>query len=127
MTMAEPDFTHNPTNVHPERVSSADFRHASDRKDPNAIPDAQPDAEEGERMMRSLEEALEKERTRLMAANSMLGCIQTALDPEAIEVSPPVYFPEVLELAREMINRSVIQLEYDQIRRVLYSPKRRPN
>jgi len=78
-------------------------------------------------MMRLLEEALDKERTRLMAANSMLGCIQTALDPEAIEVSPPVYFPEVLELAREMINRSVIQLEYEQIRRELYSSKRRPN
>jgi hypothetical protein len=110
MTMDQTDFTHNTNDVHHERVSTAEFRR-----------------EEGERMMRVLEEALEKERTRLMAANSMLGCIQTALDPEAIEVSPPVYFPEVLELAREMINRSVIQLEYEQIRRELYSSKRRPN
>lgn len=125
--MAKPDFTHNPTDVHPDHVSSADFHHPSDRKAPNAIPDVQPDAEECECMMRSLEEALENERTRLMTANSMLGCIQTALDPEAIEVSPPVYFPEVLDLARDMINRSIIQLEYDQIRRALYSPNRRPN
>ena len=43
-----------------------------------------------------LEEALEEERTQLMLANSMLGCLQVALDPEAITVTPPVYFPEVL-------------------------------
>ena len=121
--MDKTDFTHNANDVHHERVSSAEFRRASERKDPDALPDG----EEGDRMMRVLEEALEKERTRLMAANSMLGCIQTALDPEAIEVSPPVYFPEVLELAREMIIRSVIQLGYEQIRRGLYSSMRRPN
>jgi hypothetical protein len=123
MTMDQTDFTHNTNDVHQERVSTAEFRRPSERKDPDAVPDG----EEGERMMRVLEEALEKERTRLMAANSMLGCIQTALDPEAIEVSPPVYFPEVLELAREMINRSIIQLEYEQVHRLLYSSKRRPN
>jgi hypothetical protein len=67
-----------------------------------------------------IEEALEEERTRLMLANSMLGCVQIALDPEAINVTPAVYFPEVLELARQLINTSVRRLEYEEIRRLLH-------
>ena len=67
-----------------------------------------------------IEEALEEERTRLMLANSMLGCVQIALDPEAINVTPAVYFPEVLELARQLINTSVRHLEYEEIRRLLH-------
>ena len=56
-----------------------------------------------------------------MQANSMLGCLQIALDPEAISVWPAVYFPEVLEVARQLINTSVRQLEYEEIRRLLHS------
>jgi hypothetical protein len=41
---------------------------------------------------------------------------QIALDPEAINVAPAVYFPEVLELARQLINTSVRRLEYEEIR-----------
>jgi hypothetical protein len=54
-----------------------------------------------------------------MLANSMLGCLQIALDPEAITVSPAVYFPEVLELARQSINESVKHLERGEFRRLL--------
>jgi hypothetical protein len=72
-----------------------------------------------------IEEALEEERTRLMLANSMLGCVQIALDPEAISVAPAVYFPEVLELARQLTNTSVRRLEYAEIRRLLHSPSRK--
>lgn len=57
---------------------------------------------------------------RLMLANSMLGCMQIALDPEAISVTSPVYFPEVLELARQLINTSVRRLEHEEIRRLLH-------
>ena len=39
---------------------------------------------------------------------------------EAIRVTPTVYFPEVLELARQLINTSVRQLEYEEIRRLLH-------
>ena len=60
-----------------------------------------------------------------MLANSMLGCLQIALDPEAITVTPPVYFPEVLERARQFINKSVRRLEYDEIRRLMHSPTHR--
>ena len=51
----------------------------------------------------------------------MLGCVQVALDPEAISVAPPVYFPEVLDLARQLINTSVGRLEYEEIRRLLHT------
>jgi hypothetical protein len=71
-----------------------------------------------------LEEALEEERTRLMLANSVLGCLQTALDPEAVTVTPPAYFPEVLELARQFINKSVRHLEYEEIRRLMHCSTR---
>jgi hypothetical protein len=104
MTMADTKFTTNP------RVSTADFLHASER----AHADTKPEGEEERDPLAVIEEALENERARLMLANSMLGCVQIALDPEAISVAPPVYFPEVLELARQLINTSVRQLEYEE-------------
>jgi hypothetical protein len=109
--MADTKFTTNP------RVSTADFLHASER----ARADVKSDAREARDLLSVIEEALEEERTRLMLANSMLGCVQVALDPEAISVAPAVYFPEVLELARQLINTSVQRLEYEQIRRLLHS------
>jgi hypothetical protein len=111
MTMADAEFTTNP------RVSPADFLHASAR----ARTDGKSYGEEARDLVSVLEEALEEERTRLMLANSMLGCVQIALDPEAINVAPAVYFPEVLELARQLINTSVQRLEYEEIRRLLRS------
>jgi hypothetical protein len=110
MTMADADSTTN------ARASTADFLHASDR----AYTNAKPDAKEERDLLSAMKEALEGERTRLMLANSMLGCVQIALDPEAINVTPPVYFPEVLELARQLINTSVRRLEYEEIRRLLH-------
>jgi hypothetical protein len=91
--------------------------HASER----ARADVKSDAREARDLLSVIEEALEEERTRLMLANSMLGCVQIALDPEAIGVAPAVYFPEVLELARELINTSVRWLEYEELRRLLHS------
>jgi hypothetical protein len=110
MTMADGEFTTNP------HVSSADFLHASER----AHADAKPDGKEQRDLLSVIEGALEEERARLMLANSILGCVHTALDPEAISVVPPVYFPEVLELARHLINTSVGRLEYEEIRRRLH-------
>ena len=109
--MADAEFTTNP------RVSNADFRHASER----ARADGKSDGKEARDLVSVIEEALEEERARLMQANSLLGCVQVALDPEAISVVPPVYFPEVLELARQLINTSVRRLEYEEIRRLLHS------
>jgi hypothetical protein len=111
MTMADAEFTTN------QRVSNADFLHASER----VRADVKSDGNDARDLVSVLEEALEEERTRLMLANSMLGCVQIALDPEAISVAPAVHFPEVLELARQLINTSVRRLEYEEIRRLLYS------
>jgi hypothetical protein len=115
--MADSEFTTNP------RVSTADFLHASER----ARPDVKSDAREARDLLSMIEEALEEERTLLMLANSMLGCVQISLDPEAISISPAVYFPEVLELARQLINTSVRRLEYEEIRRLLHSSTGCPN
>jgi hypothetical protein len=46
---------------------------------------------------------------------------QIALDLEAIRVTPEPYFPEILDLARKFINKSVRRLEYEEIRRLLQS------
>ena len=101
--MANVDFTTSPHNARPQYTSSVD-----------------PNREEGVWLISPLEKALEEERERLMLANSMLGCIQIALDPEAITVTPVVYYPEVLDLARQFINRSVRRLEYEEIHRLLH-------
>jgi hypothetical protein len=71
MTMADAEFTTN------TRVSSADCLHASAR----ACSDGKSDGEEERDLVSVIEGALEEERTRLMLANSMLGCVQIALDP----------------------------------------------
>ena len=108
--MADAEFTTN------SRVFTAEFLHASER----AHDDVKSDGREARDLVSVIEEALEEERARLMQANSLLGCVQVALDPEAISVAPPVYFPEVLELARQLINTSVRRLEYEEIRRLLH-------
>jgi hypothetical protein len=110
MTIAIADVTTNP------RVMSAEFFHASER----ARADAKPDGEEARDFLSVIEEALEEERSQLMIANSILGCLQAALDPEAISVVPPIYFPEVMERTRRLINTSIQRLEYEEIRRLLH-------
>ena len=109
--MADAEFTTNP------RVSNTDFLHAPER----ARTDGKSDGKGARDLVSVIEEALEEERARLMQANSLLGCVQVALDPEAISVAPPVYFPEVLEQARQLINTSVRRLEYEEIRRLLHT------
>ena len=115
--MANTEFTTPPHATRPKCESSTHHPHASEPATPD---DAKPKYENIP-LITPLEQALEEERTHLMLANSMLGCLQIALDPEAITVTPPVYFPEVLELARQFINNSVRRLEYDEIRRLIHS------
>jgi hypothetical protein len=130
--MADTNTTTIPHTVCPKCAPTA---HASNRappddkthvKDPAHNPTA-PQSAWDSGLITPLEEALEEERTRLMLANSVLGCLQIALDPEAVTVTPPAYFPEVLELAREFINKSVRHLEYEQIRRLMHSSTNKHN
>ena len=116
--MADAEFTTNPTDVGSQRVSDADFLHASER----ANADVQSDEDVGTWCLSLLEDALEEERARLMRANSMLGCVQIALDPEAVEVTPMVCYPEVLEMIRRLIDTSVRRLDYEEIRQLMCMP-----
>ena len=121
------------TDPHDSRANStASSPHASERAKLDAQPESasEPDigvvagngcANNDRCLISPLEEVLEEERTRLMLADSVLGCLQIALDPEAIRVTPEPYFPEVLELARQHINKSVRKLEYEEIRRLIQS------
>ncbi len=106
--------------------------HTTTRANPSAHPDSTSDVDtklaadsgrehDDQCLVSPLEAAIEEERTRLMLADSVLGCLQIALDPEAIKVTPQPYFPEVLELARQFINKSVRHLEYEEIRRLVQS------
>src|SRR6266849_1555266 len=106
--MANANSTTTPHHVCHKCAPTAALPHATEHANPDAL-------------ITRLGEALEQERTQLMLAHSVLGCLQIALDPEAITVTPPVYFPEVLELARQFINNSVRRLEYGEIRRLIHS------
>ncbi len=109
--MAEANCTTN------SRLSDADFLHASEHAHTDAKTNGGGEVRD---LLSVIEETFEEERTRPMLANSILGCLQIALDPEAISVAPPVYFPEVLEQARQLINTSVRRLEYEDALRLLY-------
>lgn len=62
--------------------------------------------------IRQLETVIEDERTRLLKADSILGCVQIALDTEASDADVPVvYFPYVVETARELIAESLRRLD----------------
>lgn len=55
-------------------------------------------------------EVIEAERARLMQAESLLQCLLVALDDEEGEARSP-YYPHVIELARELLTRSIGQLD----------------
>ncbi len=128
--MADAQFTTPTYNT--DANSTSGPPHASPRANPDSESENDSDVDIGlpadsvrensdDSLVSPLEAAIEEERSRLMLADSVLGCLQIALDPEAIRVNPVPYFPEVLELAREFINKSVRRLDYDEIRRLLQS------
>lgn len=56
-------------------------------------------------------ESVETERSRLMAADSVLACAQTAMDPQADNPGPEPYLPAVLAIARKLFNKSTHRLD----------------
>ena len=71
-------------------MATADSTTSPHNACPKYTPSVEPNREEAAWLISPLEKALEEERERLMLANSMLGCIQVALDPETITVTPVV-------------------------------------
>ena len=67
-----------------------------------------------------LEIVIEDERTRLLKADALLGCRQVGLDPEALEVQPDVYFPYVVEMARELVAESIRRLDFFRLRKLVH-------
>ena len=128
--MANAEFTTHTCNAVADSTSGPP--HASPRANPHSEHKGDADVDIGpaggcaqedadDSLVSPLEAAIEEERSRLMLADSVLGCLQIALDPEAIRVTPEPYFPEILDLARKFINKSVRRLEYEEIRRLLQS------
>jgi len=57
-----------------------------------------------------LHEAIEIERGNLSKAESVLGCLAIAMEYEADSVSGP-YYPDVAQLARELVRQSINGLD----------------
>lgn len=57
-----------------------------------------------------LAEIIEQERTRLMQAESLLHCLLTAMDNDSSESHGP-YYPGVIQMAKDMVRRSIDQLD----------------
>ena len=57
-----------------------------------------------------LHEAIENERDNLSKAESVLGCLAISMEYEADSVSGP-YYPDVAQLARELVRKSINGLD----------------
>jgi len=59
---------------------------------------------------KGLHEAIENERDNLSQAESVLGCLAISMEYEADSVSGP-YYPDVAQLARELVRKSINGLD----------------
>jgi hypothetical protein len=57
-----------------------------------------------------LHDAIENERDNLSKAESVLGCLAIAMEYEADSVNGP-YYPDVAQLARELVRKSINGLD----------------
>ena len=71
--------------------------------------------------LQSLEDIVEDERARLMKAHSILSCVVTAMEDDAVCSADGPYWPSVIESARDLVNESIRRLED-----LDYSPKSAP-
>jgi hypothetical protein len=66
----------------------------------------------------NLEEAIEDERARLMKAHSILGCITLAMEGDDSASAAKPYYPDLIELVRELVNESINGLEAGKLERL---------
>ena len=64
----------------------------------------------GVTMPEGLHEAIETERGNLSKAESVLGCMVISMEYDTDSVNKP-YYPDVAQLAREMVRRSINGLD----------------
>jgi hypothetical protein len=65
----------------------------------------------------SLNEAIETERDNLAKAESLLGCLAISMEYESQSATGP-YYPDVAQIAREMVRRSINGLDSLALERV---------
>jgi len=76
----------------------------------------------GLRVPEALHEAIEDERSNLSRAESVLGCLAIAMENQADVVNGP-YYPDVAQLARELVRRSINGLDSLALQRHLLKDK----
>jgi hypothetical protein len=64
-----------------------------------------------------LHEAIESERDNLAKAESLLGCLAISMEYESQSATTP-YYPDVAQIAREMVRRSINGLDSLALERV---------
>jgi hypothetical protein len=67
----------------------------------------------------NLQEAIEAERGNLAKAESVLGCLTIALEYGDTESTSGPYFPDVAEVARDLVRRSINGLDSLELERHL--------
>jgi hypothetical protein len=70
----------------------------------------------------ALHEAIENERSNLSRAESVLGCLAISMESEPDPVNGP-YYPEVAQLARELVRQSINGLDSLALQKLLLKNK----
>jgi hypothetical protein len=70
----------------------------------------------------ALHEAIENERSNLSRAESVLGCLAISMESEPDPVSAP-YYPDVAQLARELVRQSINGLDSLALQKLLLKNK----
>ena len=70
----------------------------------------------------ALHEAIENERSNLSRAESVLGCLAISMESEPDPVNGP-YYPDVAQLARELVRQSINGLDSLTLQKVLLRNK----
>ncbi len=70
----------------------------------------------------ALHEAIENERSNLSRAEAVLGCLAISMESQPDPVDGP-YYPEVAQLAREMVRQSINGLDSLALQKLLLKDK----
>jgi hypothetical protein len=74
----------------------------------------------------ALHEAIENERSNLSRAEAVLGCLAISMESQPDPVNGP-YYPEVAQLARELVRQSINGLDSLALQKLLLKNKVKEN
>ena len=84
------------------------------------------DAVYGVPVPEALHEAIENERSNLSRAEAVLGCLAISMESQPDPVNGP-YYPEVAQLARELVRQSINGLDSLALQKLLLKNKVKEN